>query len=80
MVTVTRSDDYRRSGEACLEMARRARFPQDRAQWLTLAQGWFKLANGVDHRGLAEEIELARKANFNFNGPMIAWCHIPNGQ
>jgi hypothetical protein len=50
MVTVTRSDDYRRSGEACLEMAHRARFPQDRAHWLTIAQGWFRLADSEDHR------------------------------
>jgi hypothetical protein len=43
-------------------MAHRARFPQDQAHWLTLAQGWFKLADNVDHRGLAEEVELPRKA------------------
>jgi hypothetical protein len=59
---MTQSQNYLRNGHECVAMADKARFPQDRAHLLTIAQGWFKLANDVDRRGLAEEIELPRKA------------------
>jgi hypothetical protein len=42
---MTRCEDYRRSGEACVELAEKARFAADRTHWLMLAQGWFKLAD-----------------------------------
>jgi hypothetical protein len=53
---MTRSDDYRRSGKTCVDLAEKARSPADRAHWLMLAQGWFKLADD-EERALARWTE-----------------------
>ena len=44
---MTQSENYRRSGAECLGHAAKAPFPEDRVLWLTLAQGWFELANNL---------------------------------
>ena len=47
---MTQSENYRRSGAECLGHAAKAPFPEDRVLWLTLAQGWFELANNTEGR------------------------------
>jgi hypothetical protein len=44
------SEEYRSSAAACLWHADNAVFPEDRILWLTLAQGWFQLANNTEGR------------------------------
>jgi hypothetical protein len=44
------SEEYRSSGASCLWHADSAPFPEDRVLWLTLAQGWFELANNTERR------------------------------
>jgi hypothetical protein len=58
---MTQSQNYLRNGHECVAMADKARFPQDRAQWLSLAQGWFQLANDADHGGLGSVTENIAK-------------------
>ena len=41
----TRSDDYRRFAQECLELARTSDSPQTRAVLLKMAQVWLRLAN-----------------------------------
>jgi hypothetical protein len=47
---MTRSEQYRWNGEACLGLAAKTRSMEDRDHWLKLAQGWFDLAKNTDDR------------------------------
>ena len=49
------SEKYRSSGAACLWHANEAAFPEDRVLWLTLAQGWFELANNTERREASQK-------------------------
>jgi hypothetical protein len=45
---MTRSQEYRRTGEDYLQIADKCRYSEHRTLWLTLAQAWFKLADDTD--------------------------------
>ena len=55
---MSKSEQYRRLAQACLEIARRAEDQQARASLLHMAQVWFRLAeervSEVDERQSAE--------------------------
>jgi hypothetical protein len=40
-------EEYRRKSRECTEMAARVVDPADKAAWLSLAEGWLKLAQQV---------------------------------
>ena len=40
-------DDYRRKARECTDMAAKVVDPADKAAWLSLAEGWLKLAHQV---------------------------------
>jgi hypothetical protein len=45
---MTRSEQYRHNGEACLALAAKSRSEEDRQHWGDLAQGWFDLAKHTE--------------------------------
>ena len=45
---MTRSEQYRRTGEDYLQIADTCRYSEQRTLWVTLAQAWFKLADDSD--------------------------------
>jgi hypothetical protein len=47
---MSRSEQYRHNGEACLALAAKSRSPADREHWQKLAQGWFDLAKHTGNR------------------------------
>jgi hypothetical protein len=47
---MSRSEQYRHNGGACLALAAKSRSEEDRECWRSLAQGWFDLAKNTDDR------------------------------
>jgi hypothetical protein len=45
---MSRFEQYRHNGEACLALADKARSEEDRECWRNLAQGWFDLAKHTE--------------------------------
>jgi len=45
---MTRSQEYRRTGEGYVEIADKCRYSEHRTLWLSLAQAWFKLADDTE--------------------------------
>jgi len=60
---MTRSEQYRRTGEDLLQIADNCRYSEQRSLWNSLAQAWFKLADASDASaariGGAEAVALA---------------------
>jgi hypothetical protein len=60
---MTRSQQYRRTGEDLLQIADNCRYSEQRSLWITLAQAWFKLADASDasaaRMGRAEQVAFA---------------------
>ena len=67
---MTRSEQYRRTGEDYLQMADNCRYSEQRTLWVTLAQAWFKLADDSD--------EFAARAG-GAESPPIAGYQEPAG-
>jgi hypothetical protein len=61
---MTRSQQYRRTGEDLLQIADNCRYSEQRSLWVTLAQAWFKLADDSDELAArAGSVEAAAQAS-----------------
>ena len=47
-MTMTRADEYRRKAQDCRLQASKARRDEDKAAWLSMAEDWERIAEGVD--------------------------------
>src|SRR5262249_29702923 len=45
---MTRSQEYRRTGEDYVQIADKCRYSEHRTLWLSLARAWFKLADDTE--------------------------------